>query len=41
MSMSNLIQININIMDIKKHVLICIFISMLVSEEKSEIVIQI
>jgi hypothetical protein len=41
MSMSNLIQININTMDIIKHMLICIFISMLVSKEKSEIVIKI
>jgi hypothetical protein len=40
MSMSNLIQININTMDIKKHMVICIFISMLMIKEKSEIVIK-
>jgi hypothetical protein len=37
--MSNLILININIIDMKKHVLICLFISMLVSNERGEIVI--
>jgi hypothetical protein len=34
MSMSNLIWVNINIMDIKKHMLISLFISMLVGKEK-------
>jgi hypothetical protein len=34
MSISNLIPININIMDVKRHKLICIFISMLVGKEK-------
>jgi hypothetical protein len=34
MSMSNLISININIMDMKRHMLICHFISMLVNKEK-------
>jgi hypothetical protein len=43
MSMSNLIIININIMNIKMHMLIClfIFISMLVGKERDEIVIKI
>jgi hypothetical protein len=41
MSMSNLISIDINIMDMKRHVLICLFISMLVDKEKGEIVIRI
>jgi hypothetical protein len=34
MFMSNLILTNINIMDMKKHMLICLFIFMLVGEEK-------
>jgi hypothetical protein len=34
MSISNLIWININIMDMKKHTLIFLFISMLVGREK-------
>jgi hypothetical protein len=41
MSMSNLILININIMDMKRHMLICLFISMLVAKERNEIVIKI
>jgi hypothetical protein len=41
MSMSNLIVININIEDIKMHMLICLFISMLVGKERDEIVIRI
>jgi hypothetical protein len=31
-----LISININIMDMKMHMLICLFISMLVGKEKGE-----
>jgi hypothetical protein len=38
MSMSNLISININIME---HMLICLFISMLEGKERGEIVIRI
>jgi hypothetical protein len=41
MLMSNLISINTNIMNMKKHKLICLFTSMLVSKEKDEIVIKI
>ncbi len=41
MSMLNLISININIMDMKMHMLICLFISMLVGKERGEIVIKI
>ncbi len=41
MSMLNLISININIMDMKMHMLICLFISMLVGKQKGEIVIKI
>jgi hypothetical protein len=41
MSMSNLILININIMDMKRHMLICLFISMLMGIERDEIVIKI
>jgi hypothetical protein len=41
MSMSNLISININIMDMKRHMLIYLFISMLVAKESDEIVIRI
>jgi hypothetical protein len=33
MSMSKLIGININIMDMKRHMLICLFISMLANRE--------
>jgi hypothetical protein len=40
-SMSNLILININIMDMKRHMLICLFIFMLVGNEKGEIVMRI
>jgi len=40
MSMSNLISININIMDMKSHMLINFFISMLMSKERGEIVIR-
>jgi len=39
--MLNLISININIMDMKMHMLICFFISMLVGKERGEIVIKI
>ncbi len=39
-STSNL-SININIMDMKKHMLICLFVSMLVGKERGEIVIMI
>jgi hypothetical protein len=41
MSMSNLISININTMDMKRHMLICIFIPMLVVKEMGEIIIKI
>jgi hypothetical protein len=41
MSMSNLILININIMDMKKHKLIWLFKSMLVGRRRSKIVIRI
>jgi hypothetical protein len=41
MSMSNLISININMMDMKRHMLICLFISMLMCKERGEIVIRI
>jgi hypothetical protein len=41
MSMSNLISININIMNMKRHILIYIFIPMLVGMERGEIVIKI
>jgi hypothetical protein len=34
MPMSNLTQININIMDMKRHILIYLFISMFVGREK-------
>ncbi len=36
MSMSNLILININIMDMKGHMLICLFIFMLAAKERGE-----
>jgi len=38
MLMSNLFLININIMNMKRHILICLFISMLVGKERGEIV---
>jgi hypothetical protein len=38
--MSNLIYINIHFMDMKRHMLICFFISMLVDREKNEVVIK-
>jgi hypothetical protein len=41
MSMSNLISININIMVMKRYMFICLFISMLVSKKRDEIVIRI
>jgi hypothetical protein len=41
MSMSNLILININIMDMKKDMLICIFISMLMDRKRGEIILRI
>ncbi len=41
MSMSNLISININIIDMKRHMLICLFISMSIDNERGEIVIRI
>ncbi len=40
MLIPNLISININIMDMKRHILICVFISMLKANEKGEIVIR-
>jgi hypothetical protein len=39
--MSNLILININIKDMKMHMLISLFISMLVDRKEDEIVIRI
>ncbi len=41
MSILFLILININIMDMKRHMLISLFISMLVSKERGEIIIRI
>ncbi len=41
MSILNEILININIMDMKRHMLICLFISMLVGKERGEIIIRI
>jgi hypothetical protein len=41
MSTSNLILININITDIKRHMLVCLFIFMLVGNERDEIIIKI
>ncbi len=43
MSMSNLIIININVMDIRMHMLIFLFIftSVLVGKERDEIIIKI
>jgi hypothetical protein len=41
MSILILILININIMDMKRHMLISLFISMLVSKERGEIIIRI
>ncbi len=41
MSMSNLILININIMDMKKNMLICIFISMLMDNKRGEIILKL
>jgi hypothetical protein len=39
--MSNLISININIMDIKRrHMLICLYLSMLKANEKGEIALR-
>jgi len=40
-SMLNLISINMNIIDMKMHMLIFLFISMLVHKERGEIVIKI
>ncbi len=41
MLMSNLISININIMDIKRrHMLICLYLSMLKANEKGEIALR-
>ncbi len=40
-SMSNLISININVMVVKRHILICLFIFMLVGKERGEVVIRI
>jgi len=40
-SMSNLISININIMDMKTHMVICLFIFILVGKERDEIIIRI
>jgi hypothetical protein len=41
MSISNLISININITDVKRHMIICLFIFMLAGKERGEIVIKI
>jgi hypothetical protein len=41
MSMPNLISININIMDMKRHILIYLFVPMLVGMERGEIIIKI
>ncbi len=41
MSMLNLISININIMDMKRHMLTCFFVSILVGNERDEIIIRI
>jgi len=38
--MSNLTSININIINMKRHVLICLFISTLVDKKRGEIVIK-
>jgi hypothetical protein len=40
-SMLNLIPIIMNIIDMKRHMLICLFISMLLHKERGEIVIRI
>jgi hypothetical protein len=40
-SMSNLISININIMDLRKHMLICLFIFMLEGKERGERIVRI
>jgi len=40
-SMANLILINLNFLDMKRHMLICFFISMLVGNERNEIIIRI
>jgi hypothetical protein len=40
MSMSNLILINIRFMDMKRHMLICFFISMLMDRKKVEVIIK-
>jgi hypothetical protein len=40
MSMSNFLLININIMDMKRHMLVCFFISMLVGKENRKILIK-
>jgi hypothetical protein len=39
-TMSNFISININVMDMKMHVLIFLFTFMLVGEERYEIIIK-
>jgi hypothetical protein len=39
--MSNLILININIMDMKKNMLICIFISMSMDNKRGEIILKL
>jgi hypothetical protein len=41
MSMSNLISSNINMMDMERHMLICLYISMLMGKERNEIIIRI
>jgi hypothetical protein len=41
MLVSNIILLNMNIMNMKMHMLICLFISMLVGKERNEIVIKI
>jgi hypothetical protein len=41
MLISNIILLNMNIMIMKMHMLICLFISVLVGKERNEIVIKI
>jgi len=41
MSMSNLIFIRYKYMDMKKHMLVCLSISMVVSKKRGEIIIKI
>jgi hypothetical protein len=41
MLMSNIILHNMNIMNMKRHMLICLFMTVLVGKERNEIVIKI